>query len=108
MKCQATATLIPVWSIRVLLQANGRPILKLDRRRFKATPTGWTEVEIDGVAHEFNFVKEFINVARRSGTEENVVPELLQHWFGPQAGQPGTHFHVLLSRHGDEWGIGPG
>ncbi len=86
-----------------VLQSHGRPILKLDRKRHPETPIGWTTVMIDDVPHEVNFVKEFVNVAKLPDTDSNVLPAILQRWFGRQAGQPGTRFEVELIRTNESW-----
>jgi hypothetical protein len=77
--------------------AGGRSILFLpDRRSNPDIPSGWMEVEADGERLEANFVKVAVNVMRRPGTEDNVLPEVLRRWFGERAGQPGTSFRVAF------------
>jgi hypothetical protein len=76
----------------------GRPILMLDRSRTKWIPADWQPVTIDGAPYEANFVKIAINVVRRSGTTQNTLPEILQRWFGPSAGQPGTRHFVSCEK----------
>ena len=54
-----------------------------------------------------NFVKVAINVVRRADSDENVLPEVLRSWFGPDAGKPGTRHYVVLHREGDIWALRP-
>jgi hypothetical protein len=42
-----------------------------------------------------------------SGSEINMLPELLRKWFGSDTGAPGTRHRVLLRRTGDEWSLEP-
>lgn len=77
--------------------ASGRPILFLpDRDKRDGIPSGWQEVLVNGEPVQMNFVKVAVNVARRAGSETNVLPEILTEWFGPDAGQPGTHHQVAI------------
>ncbi len=65
-------------------------------RKIAGIPYGWTDVLIDGQPHEAKFAKQFVNVLRVAGSEENVLAEVLRNWFGPNAGMPGTRFEVAL------------
>ena len=40
--------------------------------------------------YQGNFAKVAVNVLRKEGSEKNWLPEVLQSFFGTQAGQPGT------------------
>ncbi|HUG15394.1 MAG TPA: cupin domain-containing protein [Thermomicrobiales bacterium] len=76
---------------------NDRPILFLpDRAKQPGIPEGWASVAAEGEEYEANFVQIAINVMRKPGTTENVLPELLQAWFGPDAGKPGRGEQVSL------------
>jgi hypothetical protein len=75
-------------------QTNGRPILFLDRKRYPNTPTGDHPVWIEGATYTASFVKVALNKAVPRGERRNALPEILQRWFGPAAGQPGTSFMV--------------
>lgn len=88
-------------AFKVLRNASGKPIVKIDRRKFDL-PEGWVDVEIDGKVHEANFVKEFVNVVREKGEDDNVLPEVMYRWFGDDAGKRGTAFGV--SHAADEGG----
>ncbi|APR76547.1 ATP-dependent RNA helicase YejH [Minicystis rosea] len=71
------------------------PILKLPARRGIELPLGETDVRLaDGRVWQFRFAKEYCNVARLAGMQQNQLPDLLRRWFGPRAGQPGTAFEV--------------
>jgi hypothetical protein len=52
-------------------------------------------------------VKVAVNVVRREGGEENVLPEVLYGWFGEDAGRPGTNYHVLFERSEDGYRARP-
>jgi hypothetical protein len=88
--------------------SNGNPIIRLpDRFRVNAIPEGWVPVDADGEALEANFVKIAVNVMRRPGSEENVLPELLRNWFGANAGTPGTRQLVEFSQTAGSWSLTP-
>ncbi len=77
--------------------ADGRPILFLpDRTTNPMIPEGWTPVEADGRTFEANFVKIAVNVMREPGQATNVLPAILNGWFGPDAGRPGTVHRVVF------------
>jgi superfamily II DNA or RNA helicase len=86
--------------------SSGSPIIRLpDRNRVEGIPEGWVPVDADGEAREANFVKIAVNVMRRPGSEENVLPELLRGWFGAEAGSPGTRQLVEFSESGGVWSL---
>ena len=88
---------------------NGRPIIFLpDREKNPGIPHGWTTVETAEGPLELNFVKIAINVARRPGDAENVLPSVLRGWFGPSAGLPGEGPHrVLFELEGGDYQLNP-
>lgn len=89
-------------------QANGKPMIFLPSRTKEAgVPQGWTPVTVDGEQLSGNFVKIALNVIVREAGGVNVLPEILQRWFGPDAGLPGTQHRVLLRRGEDGWAISP-
>jgi hypothetical protein len=47
-----------------------------------------------------NFVKIALNVVRRPGPRQNVLPELLRGWFGADAALPGRTDVVVFERRG--------
>jgi len=85
------------------------PILKLPSRTKRPdVPAGETDVRLpDGAMWQFKMAQEFCNVARPVGTDRNRLPDLMRTWFGPQAGHPGTDFHVRFFRSPDGWWIEP-
>lgn len=88
--------------------AEGRPILFLpDRDANPDLPEGWTDVRVGDETLSANFAKVAINVVRRPGSDENIVPALLQQWFGPDAGRPGTRHQVILQPDQDTWVLRP-
>jgi superfamily II DNA or RNA helicase/HKD family nuclease/diadenosine tetraphosphate (Ap4A) HIT family hydrolase len=79
-------------------RSGDRPILfPLDRDDSPSIPEGWTPIILDGEAFEANFVKVAVNVVRRPGSDENVLPEILMRWFGEDAGRPGSNHSVEFS-----------
>jgi hypothetical protein len=91
------------WTLKVS-HSNGRPILFLPPRETNVDlPTGWTDLRIDNELVKANFVKIAVNVARRTDSDANVLPEILLRWFGPDAGKPGTTHQVTLRREGSDW-----
>jgi hypothetical protein len=88
--------------------ANGRPILFLPSRdRHPDLPLGWQTVLVDGEELQANFVKVALNVVTRPGSRENLLPEILRGWFGPDAGQPGRADQVVFRRTGAEYVMEP-
>jgi hypothetical protein len=89
-------------------QANGRPLVWLDRERNPGLPTGETRFTADGEDYVGNFVKIALNVARRPGSRANDLHGLLRRWFGETAGRPGTDHYVELRRTAAGWRLSPG
>ncbi|MCA9599553.1 MAG: DUF3427 domain-containing protein, partial [Myxococcales bacterium] len=83
--------------------SGGRPILRFDRAVRSDTPSGETPVEVDGERYTFRFAKIAVNVVTAAGGGANVLPALMRGWFGPAAGQPGTHHTVELLRTNERW-----
>ena len=91
-----------------VFQSDGKPILKLpDREREAGVPEGWTDVEIDGKNYSAKFAKIAVNVIHESGNGDNALPSLMQKWFGPDAGQPGTSHRVSFLFKGDRYELVP-
>ena len=82
---------------KVLRNSSGKPILKIDRAKHEL-PDGWADVTIDGQPYQANFVKHFVNVVRRANSEKNVLPSLMEGWFGKNAGKPGMTHTVAHDR----------
>lgn len=86
-----------------VLRAQGRPIVKLpSRESTPGIPAGWFNILVNDEPYLANFAKEFVNVVRRGPTsDENVLPEIIRGWFGPDVGQPGTRFQVAFEPAGE-------
>lgn len=98
----------PVRLLCKVSHSGSAPILFLpDRRKHPATPTGWTIVETAQGTFEANFVKVAVNVLRRPPSQENVLPEVLRQWFGPDAGMPGTRQFVAFEQTETGWRMSP-
>ena len=81
----------------VVSHANGKPIVYLpDRDKTPGIPSGWQPVSANSLSYSANFVKVAVNVMRKEGEEENVLPNVLHGWFGENAGQPGTANRIIL------------
>lgn len=77
--------------------ADGRPILFLPSRKQNPNiPKDWINVEAEGRHLRVKLVEVAINVAQDIDAEHNVLPQVLTHWFGPDAGRPGTNFQVVF------------
>ena len=85
----------------------GNPILRFARDRRPDLPEGQVEVQVDGRPFTLSFRKIAVNVASERPGGPNVLPQLMRRWFGPTAGQPGTHHVVELQRVGDAWLLRP-
>ena len=95
-------------TLKVIQSGGNRPILLLpDRQQHPELPNGWTDVYMNDETVSANFVKTAVNVVQRAHSNENILPEILQRWFGPNAGEPGTRQTVLLSPHGNRWLLTP-
>jgi hypothetical protein len=90
-----------------VIQAQGRPILMLDRDHNPELPEGQTRFTADGIVYTGNFVKIALNVAHRTGQTGNVLADLLRSWFGADAGQPGTAQYVELVPREPHWQMRP-
>ena len=88
--------------------AGGRPILFLpDREKHPGIPHGTVPVLIDGEEYQADFVKIAVNVMRRVGETENVLPEVLRGWFGEGAGRSGTTHRVVYTKEARVYRLAP-
>jgi hypothetical protein len=72
------------------------------RKNTPGIPSGWTAIVANDQPYVANFVKEFVNIVRSERqSQKNVLPALLQGWFGPDAGRPGTRYEVAFKPVGD-------
>ena len=77
--------------------SGGRAILFLpDRAQNPAIPRGWLDVDAEGRRLRVKLVEIAINIAQDADCEENVLSQVLNDWFGPRAGRPGTNFEVVF------------
>jgi superfamily II DNA or RNA helicase/diadenosine tetraphosphate (Ap4A) HIT family hydrolase len=90
-----------------VIQAQGRPILMLNRDRNPKLPEGQTQFVANDVVYTGNFASIALNVAHRTGQPGNLLPDLLRSWFGVNAGQPGTMQYVELARGESHWQMRP-
>jgi superfamily II DNA or RNA helicase/HKD family nuclease len=94
--------------LKVLRNSSSRPIMMLpDRKKNAELPAGWIDVSVNGTQYTANLVEIAVNVVRKVGSDENVLPTILTDWFGEDAGKPGTRHEVRLSRRGDSWELSP-
>ena len=92
---------------RVSHSATNKPILFLNRDKNAETAEGWTSIVIDGQTLEGNFGKIALNVVRRPGEQENLLPSLLRGWFGTEAGVSGSQHKVACERGAEGWELRP-
>jgi len=90
-----------------VIQAQGRPILMLNRVHNPELPAGDTQFIADGILYTGNFAKIALNVAHRAGHPGNALADLLRSWFGADAGQPGTVQYVELVPGQPHWQMRP-
>lgn len=94
-------------SICKLIQASGKPIVKLNDKQRALLPSGSTPLWADGVEYQADFVKLYLNVIRPSAGGSNVLPEVLRGWFGETAGANGTRHEVQFDRRVGHWVMEP-
>ncbi len=89
--------------------SSGRPILFLpDQNKLLGRPVGPLRAQLpDGSQWEFKLVKVACNVAAPVGQKQNQLGELLQQWFGKNAGLPGTNFTVRFESQAGQWQVSP-
>ena len=88
--------------------SGGRPILFLpDRDRTPGIPEGWVEVLVGDRRLQVNFVKVAVNVVTEPGSKENILPDILRGWFGPNAGTPGRTDQVMFEVTADGYRLAP-
>jgi hypothetical protein len=80
----------------------GNPILFLPSGAAAASfPRGDLDAMIDGERLVVCVRKVAVNKVTTKGSRTNLLPGILRHWFGEDAGKPGTGFKVWLRRRGD-------
>ena len=92
------------WRLR-LSQAEGRPLVWLDRPRNRGLPEGEVPLTIDGQRYVGLFRKIALNKVQAASSNENLLPDILRRWFGPEAGRAGLHsmwYETRSRRLGDD------
>jgi hypothetical protein len=64
-------------------------------------------VLVDGELHTAKFAKKEVNTLRPKGAEDNVLGEVLQDWFGNDAGQTSSRSRVVFSQTDAAWLMEP-
>ena len=82
---------------KVARGGSGEAILKLDRRKHEL-PDGWARVKVGDASYRAKFLKHYVRELRAELGEENVLGELVEAWFGKEAGKPGTLHSVAHDR----------
>ncbi|MFN8611322.1 MAG: DEAD/DEAH box helicase family protein [Vulcanimicrobiota bacterium] len=90
-----------------VIQASGKPIVKLNDKYRSQLPQGPTLLRADGIEYEADFVKIALNVMRPVGGGENALPEVMRAWFGPNAGANGTRHEVQFQERDGCWVMEP-
>ncbi len=88
--------------------ANDKPILFLPSRdTTPGIPEGRQPIIANGKEYMANFVKIAVNVVTEPDQTENMLPSILQGWFGEGAGQPGRSQRVVFERLNDRYQLQP-
>ncbi|TWU39504.1 type I restriction enzyme EcoKI subunit R [Novipirellula artificiosorum] len=89
--------------------SSGKPILFIpEKARMPGRPVGPTRVRLPGGDEwEFKFMRVACNVAKPKCEKKNQLGKLLKDWFGPNAGLPGTDFHVRFESQDGVWQVSP-
>jgi hypothetical protein len=90
------------WGLRVG-QSEGRPLIWLNRDRNPGLPEGEVELTIEGEPYVGLFRKIALNKVHQPPSEENLLPGIVQRWFGPEAGAPGTATNVVIRYANGMW-----
>lgn len=90
-----------------VIHSGGRPIIKLSDKLRSHLPTKTSPVQIEGKEHCAYFVKFFLNKVTLPNRDNNILPEILRQWFGPEAGHNGSTDHVTFEQKGDTLVLGP-
>ncbi len=90
-----------------IMQASGKPIVKLNDKLRSQLPEGPTALWADGTEYQAEFVKIALNVIRPLDGGANALPEVLRGWFGPGAGANGTRHEVQFERRDGRWVMEP-
>ena len=89
--------------VKVNHNRQGPCLLPLQRDKSPQIPEGEATVVIEGEEYVARFVSIAVNVVRRAGEKENLLPGILRKWFGEDAGASGTRHFVRFERRGEKW-----
>jgi superfamily II DNA or RNA helicase/diadenosine tetraphosphate (Ap4A) HIT family hydrolase len=93
---------------RVARNASGNPILFLPPNSAqRPLEEGQLEISVDDRRMAATVAKIAINVVRSVDGSTNQLPEILQRWFGPDAGLPGRNDRVRLRLRDNDWVMEP-
>ncbi|CAD7056164.1 hypothetical protein RHAB21_00880 [Pseudorhizobium halotolerans] len=93
---------------RIARNASGRPILFLPTTTGLAQLTeGPLDIVVNSQPMEMVVAKIAINVVRKVGNATNLLPTILQGWFGDEVGLPGKSNRVRLRFQNDSWEMEP-
>ncbi len=94
------------YRLKVNHNQQGNPIIfPLNREKDEGLPWDTVNLTINDEEYEADFRKVAVNVVRRPGSSDNVLPKILRGWFGDQAGASGTHHWVTLELRGGQWNL---
>lgn len=77
--------------------ANGEPILKLDRKRYEL-PQDWVMVVADSANYRAHYRNHIVDSAVKGEGASNELGVLLKGWFGEEAGKRGGQHRVVQKR----------
>ncbi len=87
---------------------NGNPIIILpDRNKTPGIPSGRQPVIINALSYNATFEEGAINVMRKDGEEENILPNVLREWFGEDDRQPSTANQIIFEWIENTYVLGP-
>jgi len=93
----------------VVAQTQVGPVLELPSRdTAQGIPEGWVEVEVEGEPLHANFSRTAVDVMHRIGETEDLLPSILERWFGDRATGPlPSGAKVLFERAGEGYRAAP-
>lgn len=83
----------------VTLDANGDPILKLDRKTYDL-PQSWVMVVADSAQYRAHYQNHVVSEATKADGEGNELGKLLKGWFGDDAGKRKGQHQVIQKQDG--------
>jgi len=86
---------------------SGSPIVRFDRAKTPHIPDGEHRFLADGQEYIGRFMKIALNTASKPSSSTNDLRSLLQSWFGPAAGHPGSNHKVTLTEVDGVWTMEP-